>query len=365
MLQTTQFIEKHEKIEYMKTLSHKQISILLALLASMFTAASLLVNIHLIEERKILYSVFVSLVCFTVVYIISYYSFRNFILQKIKPIYKTIHSTQAQTISKANKQIMDDLNLVKNADKAVAKWAKEKAEEIDELKKLEKYRKEYIGNVSHELKTPIFSIQGYILTLLDGGLEDKNINIKYLERADKAINRMISIIRDLEAISGLESGELSLQYEKFDILLLFKEIFEAQEWQATERNIKLSFKHEYDKPILVNADRKRIGQLIMNLIVNSIKYGKEGGATKVSFYDMDEHILIQVKDNGIGISKDDLKRIFERFYRADKSRSREQGGTGLGLSIVKHIIEAHHQTINVKSELGKETSFTFTLEKAQ
>jgi len=258
---------------------------------------------------------------------------------------------------------MEDLNLISNADKAVVKWAEEKAEEIEELKKLEKYRKEYIGNVSHELKTPIFSIQGYILTLLDGGLEDESINIKYLERADKAINRMISIIRDLEAISGLESGELSLQKENFNIVLLFKEVFEAQEWQASSRNIKLLFKHEYDKPIFVNADRKRIGQLITNLIVNSIKYGKEGGSTKVSFYDMDENILIEVKDDGIGISNDNLKRIFERFYRADKSRSREQGGTGLGLSIVKHIIEAHNQTINVKSELDRGTSFTFTLQK--
>lgn len=347
----------------MKTLSHKQLSILIAIISSVFTGTTLIIDLQMVDEMKILYTIFATLFCFTLVYIICYYSLRTFILNKIKPIYKTIHKTQTSKIINDRRNSMDDLNLIANADQEVMNWAKQKTEQIEELQKQERYRKEYIGNVSHELKTPIFSIQGYILTLLDGGLEDETINRKYLERADKAINRMISIIRDLEAISGLESGELSLRLEHFDIVSLFKEVFDAQEWQASSRGMRLYFKNENEKPIYVHADRKRIGQLITNLVVNSIKYGKDKGETKVSFYDMDEHILIEVKDNGIGIASNDLKRIFERFFRVDKSRSREQGGTGLGLSIVKHIIEAHGQTINVKSELNKGTSFTFTLAK--
>jgi len=247
----------------------------------------------------------------------------------------------------------------------VEEWAKNKIDEIARLKDLEKYRKEFVGNVSHELKTPIFNIQGYILTLLEGGIDDPAINKLYLKRTEKSIDRMISIVEDLESITKLESGELKPNYIKFDIVKLTEDAFDLEQRVAQEQKISLEFNPRPDKPIMVRADKKRIMEVMTNLIVNGIKYGKRKGFVKVAFYDLHDNILVEVEDNGIGIEKNDLPRIFERFYRVDKSRSREQGGTGLGLSIVKHIIEAHKQTINVKSVIDKGTTFTFTLEKAK
>ena len=243
-------------------------------------------------------------------------------------------------------------------------WARKKTREISQLRQLERYRREFLGDVSHELKTPIFNIQGYILTLLDGGLEDEEINHLYLERAEKSVNRLISIVNDLESISRLESGELKLEQKRFDIVKLIEEVSEELEMQAKERNIKLKLDRGNDKSIMVRADRTRIMEAANNLINNSIKYGKDGGRTVIRFMDMGDDIMIEIADDGIGISEKDLPRIFDRFFRTDKSRSREMGGTGLGLAIVKHIIEAHNQTINVQSTLGKGTSFTFTLRKA-
>lgn len=236
--------------------------------------------------------------------------------------------------------------------------------EIYRLKEMEKYRKEFLGNVSHELKTPIFNIQGYILTLLDGGLEDPAINLKYLERTEKSINRLISIVEDLETISRHESGELKLEREEYNIVNLVEEVFEAQEIRAKKRNISLQFAKKYKKPIIVYADKVKIFQVLTNLITNSIYYGKSGGKTLVSISRAKEKIIVEVNDDGIGIAPTDLTRIFERFYRVDKSRSREQGGTGLGLAIVKHIIEAHNETIRVKSKLNKGSTFIFSLPKA-
>jgi two-component system phosphate regulon sensor histidine kinase PhoR len=222
-----------------------------------------------------------------------------------------------------------------------------------------------VGNVSHELKTPIFNIQGYVLTLLEGGIDDPKINMLYLQRTEKSIDRMISIVEDLESITKLESGELKLNPVNFDIIKLSEEVFDLAQMLANERNISLQFATKSDKPVIVHADKKRIMEVMNNLVGNGIKYGKKKGYVKIGFYDLHETILIEVSDNGIGMDKNDLPRVFERFYRVDKSRSREQGGTGLGLSIVKHIIEAHDQTINVKSIVDKGTTFTFTLEKAK
>lgn len=252
--------------------------------------------------------------------------------------------------------VMDNLNL------EIVTWGEERRNEIERLKKLEVYRKEYLGNVSHELKTPVFNIQGYVLTLLDGGLEDPSINRNYLIRAEKSVERMITIIDDLEAISQLETGELQIEPERFDIAALIRDVIDAQEMKATERGIMLTFLEE-NKPLFVIGDRFRIRQVIVNLIVNSVKYGKEFGETKIRFYDTGNTISIEIADNGIGIAKKHLPRLFERFYRVDKSRSREQGGTGLGLAIVKHIIEAHNQTIEVMSTEGVGAVFSFTLKK--
>lgn len=285
----------------------------------------------------------------------------SFIYAKIKPIYKTIHDFKPAKGAILN----NDKDIFSQVDKEVADWMKGKTLEIQKLRELEKYRKEFLGNVSHELKTPIFNIQGYILTLLEGGLDDPNINMLYLKRTEKSIDRMISIINDLEAIAKLESGELELHYERFNIYNLVEDVFELQEIRANNRNIQLKFGKASDRNVFVYADKQRISQVFSNLVVNSINYGKQGGQTTISFYDMDHVILVQVRDTGIGIPEEELPRIFERFYRVDKSRSRDQGGTGLGLAIVKHIIEAHQQTINVNSTPGKGTSFTFTLQKAK
>lgn len=348
-----------------RTLSHKKIAILISLVASFIVVIFFSLSIYIEDHFQLTYFLFVGLSMFVVLYIVSYFAIKQYIVLKVKPIYKTIHETQVNKIRKLNVESNDSFNILEKTEYEVQEWAKKKTNEIEELKRLEKYRKEYVGNVSHELKTPIFSIQGYILTLLDDGIDDPSINRKYLERADKAINRMISIIKDLEEISRLESGELILQYEVFDLKGLLLEVFEAQEFHAKEKKIDVHFKKGSEGAVFVYADRKRISQLLMNLIVNSIKYGKIGGKTSVSFYDMDNYVLVEIKDNGIGIEEGHLPRIFERFYRVDKSRSREQGGTGLGLSIVKHVIEAHNQSINVKSKTNEGTSFTFTLEKGQ
>jgi len=241
---------------------------------------------------------------------------------------------------------------------------KSNREEIEHLKANEQYRKEFLGNVSHELKTPIFNMQGYILTLLDGGLEDQEINRKYLKRAEKNINRMISIVEDLETITKFEDHELKLIYRDFDIIKLVREVIEMLEMSAVENKIKLSCDADKDQ-ILVEADKKRITQVLLNLISNSIRYGVSSGRTVIQIRENRSLVRIDVIDNGLGIESKHLSRIFERFYRVDKSRSKKFGGTGLGLSIVKHIIDAHKQTISVKSRPNIGSSFTFTLNRAK
>ncbi len=283
------------------------------------------------------------------------------VLKKIKELLITVKNFREQS-GKPVTNLLYSSNEIDNLNLEIAAWVEERKNEIERLKKLEVYRKEFLGNVSHELKTPIFNIQGYVLTLLDGGLEDPSINRNYLTRAEKSVDRMITIIDDLEAISQLETGELQIEPERFDIVVLMKDIVDALEMKATEKGIILTLPEEKN-PLFVIADRFRIRQLIVNLIVNSIKYGKEYGETKIRFYDAGDTISIEISDNGIGIAKKHLPRLFERFYRVDKSRSREQGGTGLGLAIVKHIIEAHNQTINVMSTEEVGTVFSFTLKK--
>jgi two-component system phosphate regulon sensor histidine kinase PhoR len=248
--------------------------------------------------------------------------------------------------------------------KEVKVWADDQSEEIRKLKQMEKYRKDFLGNVSHELKTPLFNIQGYILTLLDGGMEDDTVNSLYLKRAEQSTNRLISIVEDLESMARLESGEFKLKKEVFNLVRLTEEVIEYQEMQARQKNIKISFVRNYNKAVKVKADRKRIMEVLENLIGNTLKYGREGGKTTIGFTDTGENILVDITDNGIGIEEGNLPRIFERFYREDKSRSRESGGTGLGLSIVKHIIQAHNQTITVKSRVDQGTTFIFSLQKA-
>jgi two-component system, OmpR family, phosphate regulon sensor histidine kinase PhoR len=294
-------------------------------------------------------------------YIVVHKVFLNYVEKRLNPIYKTI-----QNVTLSRKKIrksIDSEGFSEDLDKEVKVWATNQTNEIRQLKEMERYRKDFLGNVSHELKTPIFNIQGYILTLLDGGIDDPKINTLYLKRAEKSVNRMISIVDDLVSMSRLESGEFKLQIENFNIVKLVEEVFESHEMLARKYRIKLEFDGNYNKPVRVFADKRRITEVLNNLIVNSIKYGSANGKTRVGFDDTGETILVDITDNGIGIAEEDLPRIFERFYRVDKSRSRDSGGTGLGLAIVKHIIQAHNQSINVRSGLGKGTSFVFSLDK--
>ncbi|NWJ52672.1 MAG: sensor histidine kinase [Bacteroidetes bacterium] len=335
-----------------------------ALLIGLFSiiVSSILLLTHL---NNVFFEILgIGVLVFLFSYFFLYKVVESFIYDKIKIIYKTIHSLKRPKDGDKSKLVIssDTLEMV---NRQVLEWGESKAREIEELQNLAKYRKEYIGNVSHELKTPIFNMQGYVLTLLDGGLEDPTINKEYLLRTEKSINRMIAIVEDLEAISQLESGELKLNNSKFDIISLARDVIEFLEIKSQRKNIEITIAGILDKPIFVRADKERIRQVFINLIENSIKYNfrQSDANTQISFFDMDENILVEIADNGVGIAQQDLGRIFERFYRTDKGRSREQGGTGLGLAIVKHIIEAHEQTISVRSWPGIGTTFGFTLKK--
>lgn len=336
-----------------------------ALLIALCAVAVMIVAVFLIHllgcKNPFLFVILVSLILFITVFFIAKSVLRIFILEKIRPIYKIIRSPHIPSFKTV---AVEESNLIDAATRDAQLWADKKSEEMEHLKKQELFRKEYIGNIAHELKTPIFTIQGYVSTLLDGGLYDESVNRLYLERTDKVIQRMTMIVRDLDAINRLESGELKMEYSTFNIEDLILEIFESQEYLARERNVTLSIETDLPRPLMVYADRMRMSMALSNLIVNAIKYSHlEGGSVLVRFYDMEHRYLIEVSDNGIGIPKEYQERIFERFFRVDKSRSREQGGTGLGLAIVKHVIEAHGESISLKSNLDKGTSFSFTIKK--
>ena len=296
-------------------------------------------------------------------YLIFYNALQIFIYRRIKLVYKTISDLKSPRGRAPLKEKMSD-NSLDEVDQEVRDWTESKTREIEELQKLETFRREFLGNVSHELKTPVFNIQGYIETLIDGGVKDHDINTLYLRRAAKNVERMAKIIGDLEVISLFESGALQLELKKFNILELAEDSIDSMRLMAGKRNIALGFKEGTKKVFQVWADREKIRQVLDNLLTNSIKYGKAGGETLIGFYNMDRNILIEVSDNGIGIEKVFRPRLFERFFRVDKARSKEHGGTGLGLSIVKHILEAHDQTINVRSSVDVGSTFAFTLKKA-
>jgi two-component system phosphate regulon sensor histidine kinase PhoR len=248
--------------------------------------------------------------------------------------------------------------------KQVKKFATDKKLEIETLKVREEYRREFLGNVSHELKTPLFTVQGYLATLLDGAINDKNVRKKYLERAEKGVERLIYIVEDLDLISKLEMGDVNLEMSLFNIVELVQNVFDLLEMNADKKNIILMFDRKYTKSIKVFADKEKIQQVLTNLVMNSIKYGKENGTTEVSIEDLvNDKMIVRIKDNGEGIEKHNIPRLFERFFRVDKSGARSGGGSGLGLSIVKHIIEAHGEKIYIESEFGKGSEFSFTLEK--
>lgn len=300
---------------------------------------------------------------FAVAFLANYYLVRHYIFRRIKLIYKIIHRHKLPSDFKAGKIDMGK-NILTDVEQEVGEWAEQHDRDIEELERLATYRRRFIGDVSHELKTPIFNIQGFIHTLLDGAIHDPEVNMQYLQRAAKNVDRLQAIVEDLETINKLESGQMILDLREFDVHDLTDEVYADLEMRARERNVRLTYKEGANQHFRVRADKESIRQVLMNLVHNSIKYGKEGGLTKVSFYDLETYVLVEVSDNGIGIDPEHMKHVFDRFYRADKHRSREAGGTGLGLSIVKHIIEAHKQTINVRSTQGQGSTFGFTLEKA-
>ena len=332
-------------------------SLLIALIAAMIVGISLAVT-----HQPWWLSLSVAFGTFIVLALMALLIIRKYVAYKLRPIYSIVLSRNVHT-----NEILSELKdkKVENVGEELTEWADKNDKEIAKLKETERFRKQYLGNVAHELKTPIFNIQGYISTLLDGGLEDELINRKFLERAEKSIDRLINIVNDLDTISRLESNMNKLMSDHFDIVALANEIAEQAEIEADKKQIKISIKgaDSLPSPFWVEADKHYIGQVLINLIINSIRYGKEGGMTRIRFRDMLDKILVEVEDNGQGIAQADLPRIFERFYRTDKGRSREQGGTGLGLAIVKHIIEAHGEKVSVRSELDKGTIFSFTLKK--
>ena len=298
-------------------------------------------------------------------FVVFYYFTERYVYSKIKLIYKLIHNL------KLGKDLKDALGEYVSADpindveQEVKEWAINKKSEIDGLKQQEQFRREFLANISHEFKTPLFAIQGYIEALQEAQITKDEQSLKFLTKAAKNVDRLSYLIKDLDAISKLESGEVPINYEVFDLALLIKEVADSMEMKSQQYDIQLTFSDKYDHPTKVNADREKIRQVLVNLIDNSFKYGKAQGTTAIKIFELHDQFLVEVTDDGMGIEEKNLTRIFERFYRTDESRSREIGGSGLGLAIVKHIVEAHSQTITVRSTAGIGSTFGFTLQKAK
>lgn len=302
-----------------------------------------------------------SALCYMVSFFIIQYRVERFIYRRVKKIYDDL--TLLESASLRKQPITTDMATLTQE---IDKFAKDKKLEIETLIVREEYRKEFLGNISHELKTPLFTVQGYVLTLLDGAMNNEKLREKYLERANKGVERLIYIVQDLDMITKLEVGDLSLNIETFDIVDLVDSVFDLLEMKSAKKKITLTFDMVYSNPILVKGDKERIRQVLTNLVVNSIKYGRIKGTTEISIENLIKNkVIVRVTDNGEGIAKANIPRLFERFYRIDKSGSRKEGGSGLGLSIVKHIIEAHDEKIYIESQLSVGSEFSFTLEKAK
>lgn len=331
-------------------------SIYISLFLTGVSAIFLIINGAYSEWALLIYAI----CCFVFAFLIIQYRIEFFIYKKIKKIYENVSVLSATPLNP--EQVTTDMATLSQE---VQKFAEGKKLEIEALKVRDSYRKEFMGNISHELKTPLFTVQGYIETLLDGAMKDKSVRKQYLSRAAKGVERLVYIVQDLDMITKLETGDLRLNREVFDIVELIQSVFDLLEMKAAKKNISLLFETKY-APVWIKADKERIQQVVTNLLVNSIKYGKNDGTTEVS---IEEHsskkIIIRISDNGEGIQKEHIPRLFERFYRVDKSGSRKEGGSGLGLAIVKHLLEAHKEKIFVESTYGLGSEFSFTLKKAK
>jgi two-component system phosphate regulon sensor histidine kinase PhoR len=338
-------------------LLHKQALKTSALIVALFFVVFVFL-IYFEINQNVFNILLLSLFAFLSIYFIIKYSVKQFIYKQLKRVYKSALFENEFNFKKNNLETDFESFL-----EGIKEFTDLKHEEIEKLNSRDDFRREFLGDVAHELKTPLFNAQGYLLTLLDDTMDDDELQKKYLDRANKSIERLNFIVKDLDVISRLESG-MKLDFEPFNIVKLITDVFEMLEIKASKKNIALTFDEFYEYPILVQGDNERIEQVLINLISNSITYGKNNGTTTVSigFYTK-EKFIIKVTDNGLGINKIDIPRLFERFYRIDKSRSREQGGSGLGLAIVKHIVEAHNQEVFVESKPKKGSTFSFTLDK--
>lgn len=327
---------------------------------TLFVVCLLLLTHAFVFKIPVWYIITLSFSVLLFSFFVIQYRVEKFIYRRVKKIYDEVSLLEKSSF--INQPITTDMATLT---KEVKKFATDKKLEIETLKVREQYRREFLGNVSHELKTPLFTVQGYLLTLLDGAMDDKTISKKYLQRAEKGVERLIYIVKDLDMITKLETGDINLEYSQFNIVEVVQNVFDLLEMRASRKKITLTFDMKY-KPIFVYADQEKIQQVITNLVVNSIKYGKEGGTTEVSIEDLVKHkIIVRITDNGEGIQKQHIPRLFERFYRVDKSGARSEGGSGLGLAIVKHIIEGHQEKIYVESQYGLGSEFSFTLEKSK
>ncbi len=339
--------------------SPRNIAFLLSLILG-----SVLIAILVLASIDILWASIIGVTFFGLSYFLSLYLIQNFIYHKIKLIYKTIHHLKSNKGSNSINSLSNN-DLLDTVKSDVSKWAADQEKQMSILRDQELYRKEFLANIGHELKTPIFSIQGYLHTLLDGAMEDEKVNLKFIKKAAKNADRLQELVEDLMAISKIEKGEVIINPTRFDICKLCLEVWDRLELMNAKKRISFNISEGNDKPFFVNADKDEISKVLENLFSNSIKYGRENGTTTVSFYDMDSNILTEITDDGEGVEETNIPRLFERFYRAEKSRSREMGGTGLGLSIAKHIIESHHQTMHIRSAIGVGTTFGFTLAKSK
>lgn len=313
---------------------------------------------------------YIPLIVFSFTFIITYhlyhYTLQRFIYRKIKLIYKFIYQTKATKREEFFYENLLPQKSIEEVSDDVQKWAQNRRDEIEVLQNNEQFRKEFLMNLTHELRTPIFTVQGFIETLLNGAIDDKEVNRRFLTNASKGIERLVRLVDDLAEITKLESGKIPIVKEDFFIQELITEVFEELSLKAKERNIKFTFKKGTEGALEVSADKQKIKQVLVNLIENVLKYGNENGTVTAGCYLVDDaHVYVELSDDGPGIAEEHLSRIFERFYRADRSRNSKIGGTGLGLSIVKHIIEAHGQTVTVRSTVGVGSSFGFTLERTK
>ena len=346
----------------MSRFKNYKIAITLSLMLTIILAFLIFFIFYLLEINSYIKEstsfIIIILIFFFCSAVLIHFRIERFILNKVKGIYSDLLPSG---VSQNKMTIQSDIEVLK---KGLRKFADDKKLEIELLKDKENYRKEFIGNISHELKTPLFTIQGYVLTLLQGAVKDKEVRDKYLKRTAKGVERLIYVVKDLDLITQFESGIKSIDRTSFDLIKLIENVFDLLEMRATKNAISLTFDKEYLNPVMVHADEERIQQVLTNLIINSLKYGVENGKTEVAIQDVNsEKIVIRVSDNGEGIAEEHIPRLFERFYRVDKTGNRKQGGSGLGLAIVKHIIEAHQEKLVVESTLGVGSVFSFTLQR--